>query len=333
MSSTWRSDPRHFATREIVALALEQYGAGDQPDVQLIGDSENLTFKVQQRGKSAPFILRLYRQGYHNKERILSEFQWMKALRVEAGVATPTVLPSLDGSLCVEIGCEGAEGRRVAAFEMLSGDEPAEANLVDSFGRLGRVTATLHSHAISWTPPQDFTRQTWDVRTMLVADNPTWGRWQNGIGMTPELLTLLSQAEAIIIRRLECFGTERSRFGLIHADLRLANLLVDGDETKVIDFDDCGFSWFYYDLGAALTFIEDHPASAAIIEAWLTGYRTVRPVPREEEEELETFRLLRRLVVVAWLGSHHQTATARQYGAGYLERAAVAAHTYLKQFA
>jgi Ser/Thr protein kinase RdoA (MazF antagonist) len=42
--------------------------------------------------------------------------------------------------------------------------------------------------------------------------------------------------------------------------MRLANVLHDGPKTYVIDFDDCGYSWYLYDLATALTLIEDAPA-------------------------------------------------------------------------
>ena len=43
---------------------------------------------------------------------------------------------------------------------------------------------------------------------------------------------------------------------MIHGDLRLANLLVDGETTKVIDFDDCGFGWLMYDCATTVSFFE-----------------------------------------------------------------------------
>jgi Ser/Thr protein kinase RdoA (MazF antagonist) len=37
-------------------------------------------------------------------------------------------------------------------------------------------------------------------------------------------------------------ATTVPRYGLVHADMRLANVLHDGPETYVIDFEDCGYS-------------------------------------------------------------------------------------------
>jgi Ser/Thr protein kinase RdoA (MazF antagonist) len=70
---------------------------------------------------------------------------------------------------------------------------------------------------------------------------------------------------------------------LVHADLRLANLLVDGDRITVIDFEDCGLSWYLYDLACALTFNEGRPDVPELIGLWVDGYRQVEPLSTEDE--------------------------------------------------
>ena len=45
----------------------------------------------------------------------------------------------------------------------------------------------------------------------------------------------------------------------------MANLMIDPADPSgpitVIDFDDCGWSWYLADLGAVVSFIEDTPAA------------------------------------------------------------------------
>jgi Ser/Thr protein kinase RdoA (MazF antagonist) len=84
----------------------------------------------------------------------------------------------------------------------------------------------------------------------------------------------------------------------------LANLLQHGAETYVIDFDDCGWGWFLYDFGAAVSFFEHDPRVPELTDAWVRGYRTVRPMSAADEAEIPTFVLMRRLLLVAWIGSH-----------------------------
>ena len=100
------------------------------------------------------------------------------------------------------------------------------------------------------------------------------------------------------------------RFGLIHADLRVTNLIVDNDTVAIIDFDDCGFSWFLYDLAATLTLYEDAPNVDELIGSWVDGYRAVSPLSAEDEDEIPTFIMLRRLMLSAYVGLRSHTELA-----------------------
>ncbi len=115
--------------------------------------------------------------------------------------------------------------------------------------------------------------------------------------------------------------------------MRLANLLVDGDDVRVIDFDDCGFGWFMYDFATTVSFFEDHPMVPELRVAWLEGYRSVAEVSADEEAELDTFVMLRRLLIMTWIGSHYEYATeAQELGAGYTLATCPLAEAYLAEY-
>src|ERR1022692_4470428 len=86
--------------------------------------------------------------------------------------------------------------------------------------------------------------------------------------------------------RLTAFGTGQDRYGLVHADTRLANLLVDDGAVSVIDFDDSGFSWFLYDVGTSVSFFEHEPQVPALIDSWLSGYGRAARLPAADEAEI-----------------------------------------------
>jgi Ser/Thr protein kinase RdoA (MazF antagonist) len=140
----------------------------------------------------------------------------------------------------------------------------------------------------------------------------------------------LERLDATIRARLERFGDGPDRFGLIHADMRLANLLVDGDDVLLIDFDDCGPSWYMYDFATTVSFIEDHPRVPELRDAWVRGYRTVAELDAASEAELQTLVMLRRLLLVAWIGSHHTFAPeAAALGSGFTTVTCSLAEDYL----
>ena len=201
--------------------------------------------------------------------------------------------------------------------------------MIAGFRTLGAVSARMHAHARAWRRPPAFARPTWDYERTLGAGGH-WGRWQDGLGMGPEERRLLDRLDAAIAARLEAYGQGGDRFGLVHADIRLANLLVDGGDVRVIDFDDSGFAWFMYDFATTVSFMEDHPRVPELRDAWLGGYRSVAPLDPADEAELDTFVMLRRLLLVAWIGSHHTFATeAAELGAGFTAGTCALAERYL----
>jgi Ser/Thr protein kinase RdoA (MazF antagonist) len=217
-------------------------------------------------------------------------------------------------------------------FEWEAGVEPSEKDhLIEKFEVLGEVTARMHLHSQAWRRPQDFERHRWDFDTS-VGGRPHWGRWRDGMGLDAEKEALFARAVELMRRRLERFGQAPDRFGLIHCDMRLANLLVDGDEVKVIDFDDSGFSWRLYDAATTVSFFEHEPHVPELMDAWVRGYRKAHALPAEDEAEISTFVMLRRMILVAWIGSHAETELAQSMGVAYTEKTAPMCEDYLTRF-
>jgi Ser/Thr protein kinase RdoA (MazF antagonist) len=223
--------------------------------------------------------------------------------------------------------------RHVVRFEFLPGVEPDEdgEGLLQSFELLGGLTAQMHGHALTWLRAPGFRRFAWDYDGAF-GSVARWGRWQDGIAVGAAEREVLGRLDTALRTRLARFGSDPHRYGLVHADLRLANLLEDGDQCYVIDFDDSGFSWFLYDFGTAVSFFEDDPRVPELTDAWIRGYRSVRDLPAEDEAEIPTFILMRRLLLVAWIGSHSGTDLARSMGADYTAASCDLAETYLSRF-
>ena len=148
--------------------ALAAYGGvGPAASVELLNVSENATFLVNDPD-AGPSVLRVHRLGYHTEQEIASELAWMDALRAEAGVRTPRVLPAADGRRVVTVPEQGsATERHCVRFEFLPGTEPGgsaddPALTGAHFAELGEVTARMHRHAQEWSRPAWFTRFHWD---------------------------------------------------------------------------------------------------------------------------------------------------------------------------
>jgi Ser/Thr protein kinase RdoA (MazF antagonist) len=313
---------------DVAGRALTEYDLSPDSTLRLLNLSENATYLVDDPAAGTQSILRVHRKDYHRHHEIESELDWLAALRRHGDIAVPTVLPTRDGRRVVVVDQEGTE-RYVVHFEMVSGTEPDEQTLtVADFHTLGRITATLHDHSRAWVRPPGFGRFAWDWQHSL-GDQPRWGRWQDAVGVGAAETEVLSRACELLHRRLADYGTGPDVFGLVHADLRLANLLVDGDQITVIDFDDCGFGWYFYDFGTAVSFFEDDPAVPEWQDAWATGYRTHRELPARDEQMLPSFVLLRRMLLLAWMGTHNHSKESQAMSITYAKGSCELAERYL----
>jgi Ser/Thr protein kinase RdoA (MazF antagonist) len=318
--------------RAVAEAALAAYGLDPTCDLTPLGVSENVTFRVDDPVSGERAVLRVHRDGYHSVAAIRSELAWLRSLRRDRVAEVPEVLPGPDGAEVLSVPTDDGGRTHVVRFRWLDGQEPAGARLVEDFVTLGRIAARFHRQVRSWSPPPGFTRLRWDWDTSI-GEHGHWGRWQDGPGVGRDEQVLLGRLAEVLRQRLATFGDGPDLFGLVHADMRLANLLVDpgSDRVAVIDFDDCGFGWFLYDFAAAVSFMEDDPRIPELAAAWASGYRSQAPLPADQERELPTFVLLRRLLLLAWLGTHPDTGPAHELGGRFARITCDLAEGYLSR--
>jgi Ser/Thr protein kinase RdoA (MazF antagonist) len=291
-------------TPEALRTLLPLYGLPPETRITLLNRSENATYRA---GDS--LVLRVHRKGYHTDPEIASELHWLTALQNLPGLRCVRPVADVTGRLIQQLA-----GHSIVAFAPIAGREVAEADdLPRWFTALGEISARLHEHARAWQPPHDFTRKRWDCTTIL-GDAPHWGHWRDAPGLTPDGAGVLARLADDLRQRLAAYGTGPDRFGLIHADLRLTNLMIDDAGLVAIDFDDCGFGWWMYDLAAALSFIETDPRLPALVAAWCSGYAAVAPLSPEDRAILPVLVMLRRVLLTAWIGSRADSDTAMALG-------------------
>ena len=299
------------------------WGLPADADIALINISENRTYKVTPAEQS-PLILREHRQGYHSSDAIESELQWMDALHADQAIQVPKAIEGLNGHRIQE-----HNSTYYVLFEFITGNMPDESvGLVGKFETLGQIAAKTHQHSMGWKRPDDFTRPSWNCDTVF-GNAPIWGRWQDAPNVTRNIHEILTKTEQEIVHKLSEYGKGADRYGLIHADMRLANLLVEGEDVRLIDFDDCGNGWFMYDFAAAISFIETAKIIPDMLKAWLKGYQDIRRLSDADIAILDTLVMLRRMNLLAWIGSHIEATEPQLLAPEFARDTAMLAEKYL----
>lgn len=295
--------------RRLAVRALDAYPLADRA-LRFIADEENTTFRVDATAPDGRdrFLLRVHRPARHGRNvdsvaAISSELSWLSALRAGTDLLVPAPLRTIDGELTtVAVSPDMPEPRVCSVLRWMDGRVHAGAPRPVHLRRLGSVIARLHNHAGRWCGPPGFARIRWDWETFF-GDSEVYG----GIsaadvwGLLPDDLRRRFARVASGMRHIMTrMGEGADSFGLIHADLHLRNVLFWRDNVRVIDFDDCGFGYWLYDLAVPLRELRRRTDYEHFRSALIDGYRQHRPLTPGSLAHLDDFIATREVEFGLW---------------------------------
>ena len=277
----------------IAEQALSLWGL-DGATATLVAARENRVYRVD-HGQS-PCALRLHRQNYRTNSALASELSWM-AMLDRAGLSVPAPIASLDGSHLQIV-----DGVQVDVLTWLEG-ETLDAALPDmtanarkaGFQHLGRTMARMHDASDAWPEAASCDRPAWDVNGLL-GEAPLWDRFWENPALTADQKARMAAFRDHATTALAAL-TPGLDYGLIHADLVPANVMISDNALHVIDFDDGGFGFRLFEVATALLKHRSAPDYPALEDALIRGYASLRPL---DITQLPLFLALRAATYVGW---------------------------------
>ena len=305
-------------TRELSQAAreaLRAFGVSPRARMRRLNDGENTTWRVTP-SRGAESVLRLHRFGYHTDRGIRAELAWLDALaRDEPGLA-PAALEAPDGDrlVHVEVGASGLV-RAASLLSWTPGRFPRWPGSRPALQKIGVLTATLHNHSKAW---RDVSKR---HRAKLMFDDHVGEscHW----GLTPLEVPGLRKGHRETLRRVieqvrERLdeATPKLGVGLIHGDLHLANVLLDGPVARAIDFDDAMRTWFMLDPAVTLAAAALGPKWEPRIAAYWKGYEEVGgPIHPNHHTLLPTVQMMRLITMFVWSWTRSGNPRIKRYHA------------------
>ncbi len=226
------------------------------------------------------FALKLY----NSQSRTAADVQWelgfiVHLIRNGAPVAKP--VPGKHGY--VESFYVDGQDRVAALFEWAPGEKPIPE--FHTYTLLGKAAAQIHQAADTFT--SSFLRESYDANILIdeqLRRMKTYlseaKRWEQAVALGERLKQVIANP-----------ALDR---GICHMDLTLDNVHRHGDSITVFDFDSAGACWRSIEPHGVLR------SSKEYFEAWLDGYRAVRPFSQHDEKAVAAFSIIGNLRVVAW---------------------------------
>ncbi|MFH0880947.1 MAG: phosphotransferase [Lentisphaerota bacterium] len=261
--------------------------------------SENVVVKLlSETGQPYALRIRKIMGSYH--EQILSELICLRDLREYSGADIPAPIATRSGQLFCVINVEGGAYMCVL-FSWVAGVHVSAREItLSQMGAMARAVSLLHNFSSGYRPPAGFVRPVYDEQWFF--GSSSWSTSGDFVSrLHPGEAAYLRTVNDAVRERLRAYPRNEASFGLIHYDLHVGNFLFHEDRANMIDFDECGFGYYLFDVAHILfEFIDDsrYNAFRKVVTEQYAAARSVEPVP---DGSLDLFLALQGIAYMNWL--------------------------------
>ena len=287
--------------RNLAKMALEKYRL-ERAELKFKNYSGNGLYQViipsTSRSEMAippgRYALRLHQPGYMRPQYIISELEWLSAL-CEADIDVPRPFKNLAGDwmTTVDGGYDVPRQRNCTLISWVEGRLLSKSIRAKHLRSLGRVIARMQEQSMLWKKPKKFKRPHWDWEG-LYGDGFDYGfSAQDAREAIPKKhQKMFTDVLERVEEASQQLGKGKKAYGLIHADIGVDdNVAFHAGEARPFDFNDCGFSYWVFDLGVALAhYLADiNCISSKNEDALIEGYKETSTLPESNLEYIDLF--------------------------------------------
>lgn len=277
--------------KQLARQALVNYDVGTA-QLTTLAHRENTTFKITTQNNS--YVIGIYRQNKHSVAEVESELIWLTSLLRDTNLIISQPIANKYGSLLTTAVTPGiSQPRRCALFQWLPGRFFRNKFTDKTMKQMGKFLAKLHDYSQQFLPPEGFKRPVWDENGLLglhTIDLPA-----DSEEFSSRKRQVLNSAALKIRQELAQLDTDKNSFGLIHGDLHFGNCKFYKNKIQVLDFDDCVWGYYLYDLAITLYYLRRLENFDSLKTSLFIGYRDKRSLPPQYESYLEAMIAARRL--------------------------------------
>ncbi|MES3032607.1 MAG: phosphotransferase [Gemmatimonadota bacterium] len=250
--------------------------------------------------------LRLVRAHPDTQARLVAEVRWLRHLAHTHHLAVPVPRPWHDGAL-VSPPLHDALGQRwyAAAFSWVPGHHLDRGLRARHFRGAGALLARLHRANVDVPDGIADARPTWwiprlfDLATTL--RNVVHDAAPLPPSVTPQLASGLRHAAAALQSAHDLLPDDAQHTGIIHTDAHWQNMRFTTRRIGIVDFEDFATGRFMLDVACLWGRVQARRDAPALLDALLSGYDDVTPLPPGHRRDLRVMLAFRRFDYAGWV--------------------------------
>lgn len=283
---------RDLLTEELKTKALNLFST-DAEKFEVVRFFENFVYQYESEGTE--YILRITHSSHRSMNQVRGELEFIDHM-AKGGANVIVPILSCNGELVEKIeAADGSEFYIISYIKALGEYIPYEKRTPKIFRLWGKTIGQMHRLTQDFSPSKpEFRRISWFEDDLYIPENNI-----------PQEDVVIREKFHQLLDHIKKLPMEDNSYGLIHSDVNSGNIVWDGKNLKVFDFDDAMYQFFISDLAIVFYYVtqrwhlhgEDRDLLRMRVEEVITplfdGYKEEYSLDEKWFKEIPTFMKLR----------------------------------------
>ena len=300
--------------KELVLFTIKKNYKIKVKNIKFIHYGENATFKVTDQSNKS-YLVRVCREDYHSPAALNEELSWLNRLGSSTNLQVPVPIRNKSKKLFSQVVYKPYfNPTHIVVFKWVEGRFIDKKFTIGTARKLGELLAQLHLSTKKYTVKH---RRYWDAEGLL-SKKAKLGDLSS-LKLTPLQRKKIFSLRRNIFSRLKKYQKNfPDKMGLIHADMHTGNFFFNQNGIVAIDFDDCGFGFYAYDLAIPVMVIGrmkslSNLQKENIKQSILSEYRQHCEFNLEDEKMIDVCIYARMLTLLTWLNNRSSIPRLKKY--------------------
>ncbi len=290
----WESTLKKITDETALRAALKWV---DHPSkLELINNQINCVYRFEQNNQG--YYLRITHEQIRPYKELIAATHFQNHL-FNHNVPVCQAIPSQFGSLIETIKQDNLEFLAHVCPELPGSMISFEHTNKQIYISWGQALAKLHEASRIYQPQEHHFRSWKDL-------------WQETAQYSKnedqEIKTIFHQID----EWFKQLKVNSDNFGLTHGDHRPGNIICDGNQIQLIDFDEPVYHWYMADIAKPFLDLCAKPYSEwkQLFDWYIEGYQSIRPIQAPDLGSINRFTQMKSLDIYLWCKNNWHEATA-----------------------